>query len=118
MIAQEQNRIANEIHDNVSQRLFSITCAAHVLISKLETNNKEELEEQLLLIKYCASTAMQELRSSIYRLSSKKRGENTLEVSLKAYLDSISKLNKVSINFTMTGNGEKLSYYLKTPFTE
>ncbi len=113
MIAQEQNRIANEIHDNVSQRLFSITCAAHVLISKLETNNKEELEEQLLLIKDCASTAMQELRSSIYRLSSKKRGENTLEVSLKAYLDSISKLNKVSINFTMTGNGEKLSYYLK-----
>ena len=32
MIAEEQNRIADEMHDSVSQRLFSITCAVHTIM--------------------------------------------------------------------------------------
>jgi NarL family two-component system sensor histidine kinase LiaS len=113
IVAQEQNRIANEIHDNVSHRLFGIVCAAHMVASNWETNSRDEVEKQLLLIRDSANTAMKELRSSIYRLSPKKRGENVLEASLKSYLKNISKLNSIDIDFSMNGSGENLSHYLK-----
>jgi NarL family two-component system sensor histidine kinase LiaS len=113
LISEEQNRIANDIHDSVSQRLFSMACAIHVITTKWDTTPKEDLHKQLQLVKDCASSALHELRSAIYRLSSKKRGEEALAVSIKTYLDSLSKLNGVIIDFNISGDEDKLPMELK-----
>lgn len=74
LIIEEQNRIANEIHDSVSQRLFSIVCGIAAISKKLDSDNKE-LINHFELIRKSADLAMEELRSSIYDLSPRKKGQ-------------------------------------------
>ncbi len=113
IIIEEQNRIANEIHDSVSQRLFSIVCAMHALNKKWEKMEVREIKEKLNLISDSAAKAIQELRSSIYCLSSKKRGEKPFCSGLENYLKSLAKLNDIDINFVFTGDEDLIPGSLK-----
>ncbi len=106
LLFEEQNRIANEIHDSVSQRLFSIVYAIH---SMKRNPDKENFNEQLKLIEQCSRTASQELRECIYRLSSKKNKANQFTMGLRTYLDQISKLNNSAINLYAVEEVEDLS---------
>jgi NarL family two-component system sensor histidine kinase LiaS len=106
MLFEEQNRIANEIHDSVSQRLFSIVYAIHAI---KKNPAKEHFQEQLKLIEDCSRTASQELRECIYRLSSKKNKTNHFILSLDTYLDQIAKLNNVTITLQAVDEVENLS---------
>jgi two-component system, NarL family, sensor histidine kinase LiaS len=106
LLFEEQNRIANEIHDSVSQRLFSIVYAIHALKKKPA---KENFHEQLKLIEDCSRSASQELRECIYRLSSKKNKSNQFILSLETYLDQISKLNNVTITLQAVDEVENLT---------
>ncbi len=113
MLIEEQNRIANEMHDNVSQRMFGISCAIHSLKARWKEMTYEKITEQLDLINEASNEAMKELRSTIYRLSSKKRGEKFFVLNLQKYLDEFSKLNNINIDFKIAGNPEDLSGSIK-----
>lgn len=113
MIIEEQNRIANEVHDSVSQRLFSIVCSIHALSAKWEKMPLEELQRQLELIRKSANIASQELRSCIYKLSSKKRGEESFIQSIKDYLYDFSMLNDIDIEFNSSGKEDFIPGSLK-----
>jgi len=117
IVMEEQNRIANEIHDSVSQRLFSISYAIHGILGRLKTISSEELKEYLIEVNESSNLSMQELRNSIYRLSSKKKGEKSLKVTLKAFLDSISKLHNIIIDFEVQGDESLLPLPLKKGIT-
>jgi signal transduction histidine kinase len=106
LLFEEQNRIANEIHDSVSQRLFSIVYAIHAM---KRNPDKEHFAEQLHLIEQCSRTASQELRKVIYRLSSKKNKANQFTMSLQTYLEQISKLNNADIQLHADEEVENLS---------
>lgn len=112
LIIEEQNRIANEIHDSVSQRLFSIVCGIAAITKKWDRGEKE-LQEHFELIRKSADLAMKELRSSIYQLSSRKKGERPFAQMLKEYLDNFAKLHSIEINTSISGNEELVSPQLK-----
>ncbi|NLX63265.1 MAG: hypothetical protein GX022_00575 [Clostridiaceae bacterium] len=113
LIMEEQNRIANEIHDSVTQRLFSINYSIYALMERREKLSEEKLSEVLREIRESSCLALQELRNSIYRLSSAKKGDRALYAALKSYLDSISKLNGVRIELSFTGDENLLSLQIK-----
>ncbi|MBZ9689206.1 histidine kinase [Clostridium estertheticum] len=113
LIAEEQNRIANEIHDSVSQRLFSISCATHTLKGKLNLITEEKLEIQLNIINDSLNKAMKELRETIYGLSSRKGGGNTFQQDITNYINDISKLNNAIISFNISGNQDLMNCDLK-----
>lgn len=113
MITEEQNRIANEIHDNVSQKLFGIVYSLHSLQKKSETILAKELTEEYQFLTRTANSAMKELRASIYRLSSAKKDEKPFEILIKNYLDEYSKLNDIMIAFDIKGNESLLQSNLK-----
>ncbi|HHY81607.1 MAG TPA: hypothetical protein GX505_02880 [Clostridiales bacterium] len=117
LLIEEQNRIANEIHDSVSQRLFSLCYAIHGILSRWDNISKSQLKEYFSEMRKSANMAMQELRNSIYHLSSRKKGEKSLEVSLRAFLDSISKLHNIIIDFNTKGEESLLSLPLKKSIT-
>ena len=83
LVIEEQNRIANEIHDSVSQRLFGIVYSLHSLQVKSRTMTKEELNEEYQFLSQSANTTIKELRSAIYRLSSVKNRRETISCSSK-----------------------------------
>ena len=117
LLMEEQNRIANEIHDSVSQRLFSISYAIHGLLGRWNNISKEEIKDYLTEIRESSNSAMQELRNSIYKLSSKKKGEKSLEVTLRTFLESMSKLYSLDINLEIEGDEDILPLTLKKGFT-
>lgn len=113
LVNEEQNRIANEIHDSVSQRLFSITYGIHGLLRGWSNIPKKELQNYLLDIHESSKLAMEELRNSIYKLSSKKKGEQSLNITLKTFLNSIAMLHHIKINLNISGDEFKLPLSLK-----
>ncbi|MHB8963924.1 MAG: sensor histidine kinase [Saccharofermentanales bacterium] len=107
LVLEEQNRIADEIHDSVSQRLFSISYGLHGILGRLDTVHPQEFRAYLEELKQSSNMAMNELRNSIYRLSSKKNGEKYLQNTIQKFLDSISRLYGVKTTFQVAGD-EKL----------
>ncbi|MFS0689418.1 histidine kinase [Sporosarcina sp. 179-K 8C2 HS] len=103
IVIEEQNRIANEIHDSVSQRLFGIVCSLHSLQVKGRHMTNAELIQEYQFLSQSANLTLKELRSAIFRLSSTKRRDSPFLVRLKKYLDEYARLNDIRINYQITG---------------
>lgn len=114
-IMEEQNRIANEMHDNVSQRLFSITYGLHGLLGNLDSIPKKVERDFLIEMKNSSNEAMQELRKIIYKLSTKKNGNTYLKNTVTDFVNNIAKLHNISVDFSINGNeGDISSDFKKT----
>ncbi|MDP5274388.1 sensor histidine kinase [Chengkuizengella axinellae] len=113
LISGEQNRIANEIHDNISQRLFSIVYALHALSKNLDKMSTEQIKKDFQFIIQSTNEANKELRSTIYNLSSKKRGENLFEAKIKTYLEALEKLNHIEVDYHFFGDEQTIPVYIK-----
>ncbi len=113
IVIEEQNRIANEIHDSVSQRLFGIVYSLHSLQVKSGNITREELNQEYQFLSQSANTTIKELRTAIYRLSSVKNGEKPFLVRLKKYLDEYARLNDIVIYHQITGDESTLTNKLK-----
>lgn len=110
IITNEQNRIADEMHDSVSQSLFGIVYATHSLKQTWRKMPDTELEEQIELIHDSATKVAKELRVTIYSLSSKKSGGPTWIGMVRSHLKSLSRLNNVEIELKITGDDFSLPY--------
>lgn len=110
IITNEQNRIADEMHDSVSQSLFGIVYATHSLKSTWRNLEEPQLEEQIELIHDSATKVAKELRITIYSLSSKKSGGPTWLGMVRSHLKSLSRLNDVEIELKITGDDFSLPY--------
>lgn len=108
MITEEQNRIADEMHDSVSQYIFGIVYAVHSLSRKWKDLSKDQIKEQLEVIQESSVAASQELRSTIYSLSSRKNGGDSWITTVKTHLDSLSKLHAVKVQVHVTGDDHRL----------
>lgn len=113
LVAEEQNRIANEIHDGVAQHLFSIVYALHALSHRRADLLDETTRGQLNLIKKTANQAARELRASIYRISPLRRGEQLFVAGISSYLESLSRLNEIEADLQVEGSEESLSPALR-----
>ncbi|MFB5674295.1 sensor histidine kinase [Paenibacillus terreus] len=117
LVTNEQNRIANEMHDNVSQSLFGIVYATHSLRQTWHQLGKAQVDEQIELIQESANQAVRELRLAIHSLSSKKSGGPTWMATVKSHLHMLSRLNNVQIELHNTGEQYTLPYsYQKAMF--
>ncbi|MFF2911897.1 sensor histidine kinase [Paenibacillus sp. NPDC057934] len=110
IITNEQNRIADEMHDSVSQSLFGIVYATHSLKQTWRKLPDYQLEEQIDLIHESATKVAKELRITIYSLSSKKSGGPTWLGMVRSHLKSLSRLNDVEIELKITGDDFSLPY--------
>ena len=109
LITEEQNRIANEVHDSVLQRLFGMSLGVFSLIKKLDQYSIDEIEKELNLMRKSVDTAMKELRDKIYGLSWKKSGYNSFTKDINSYIEDIKRFNNINIPFSIQGNDELLS---------
>lgn len=114
LIMEEQNRIANEIHDSVSQRLFGIVYSLHSLRAKSRSISAEELDQEYQFLSQTANTTMKELRASIYKLSNVKKGSKAFFVILEDYLTEYAKLNDIQIDYQLTGDESLFTQKMKS----
>lgn len=102
IIREEQDRLAGEIHDSVSQDLFSLVCGLEIL----KKNNRLDtsMQKHVRAIQDTARRSITELRHSIYDLSCAKKKNGSLKYEIKKYLNDASKLNDVKIGFVCRGD--------------
>ena len=109
LITEEQNRIANEIHDSVLQRLFSLSCGMFSTIKNINEYTTNEVTDELNHFRNIIDSTMKELRVKIYGLSWKKSGHSSFSLDIMKYIDDIKRLNQVNIPFSIYGNLEIIS---------
>ena len=112
-VAEEQNRIANEIHYGVSQYLFGLSCGLHSLSTQDGYLQEEAVQKEFDLLKRTASHASRELRASIYRISPAKRGEHLFVSEVDSFLKDQANLNEIRITFTPAGSEDAVSPALR-----
>ncbi|MBP3886959.1 MAG: hypothetical protein J6F30_04795 [Cellulosilyticum sp.] len=108
LINQEQNRIANEIHDSVLQQLFGINCHLYTLSKKVEQLSKEELVQQLDEDRKVVKDVMTELRQTIYGMSWYKQGKDYFLTKLESYIHHMETLYEAQVYFEIEGAVELL----------
>ncbi|NMA96253.1 MAG: hypothetical protein GX974_09470, partial [Clostridiales bacterium] len=108
-VADEQDRIADDIHDSVVQRLFASSLFGYDAIQKWDELSDKEKREQMTLITETIQSALKDLRSTIYNLSSKKKEMEVFGESLRGYLKDMERLSGIDISFHMTGDVTQLS---------
>jgi len=113
VILEEQKRIANEIHDNVTQRIFSVVCAAHALNANLIHYDQESIREKLRMIEDSTKEIGNELKAFIYRLSPEKNNLKSFNDNVHKYLQEFASLNNVKMDICLCGEAERLDHDLK-----
>ncbi len=116
LLAKEQNRIANEIHDAVSQHLYSIACGCKAIVERWRTLEYESVQEQVCLIEQTARRAARELRDSIFRLGPKRQVREVFPEAVRTYLDELAQLHGVQVELNVQGSEDTLSPALRKTF--
>ncbi|MFF4405313.1 GAF domain-containing sensor histidine kinase [Streptomyces sp. NPDC001262] len=101
-IAGERSRLAHELHDAVSQKLFSLRLtaqAATALVDRDPARAKEELHEVARL----AAEAADELRAAVVELRPAGLDEDGLVATLRTQIKVLDRAHTARVTFTSRG---------------
>jgi len=102
-IVEERNRLARELHDAVTQKLFGVVLAAESGTALLE-RDVNEAGAQLALVRDLAREAMQELRGVIVHLRPAALEQQGLAVALGKHVDVMRRSHRREIALEITGD--------------
>lgn len=97
---EEKNRIANEIHDTVIQKLFGVVCSLKVLDNQFLQMEEEEVKKNIDKLKRSVELTMTELRESIYGRNFKDT-LNTFDGAMRLYMEEAQLLSGAKILLNM-----------------
>ncbi|MDW7739075.1 MAG: ATP-binding protein [Bacillota bacterium] len=109
LVIDEQKRIANEIHDTISQNLFSIVYSIDSLSKETDGMLEEKYHDTLVDIKNLSAQTARELRSLIYRLNPRQETNKEFIDEISSYLDKLARMNSIKIANTVNGSTEYLN---------
>ncbi|MGV9428326.1 GAF domain-containing sensor histidine kinase [Streptomyces sp. NPDC003656] len=101
-IAEERSRLAHELHDAVSQKLFSLRLtaqAATALVDRDPARAKEELHQVAAL----AAEAADELRAAVVELRPAALDEDGLVATLRTQVQVLDRAHSARVTFTAHG---------------
>jgi signal transduction histidine kinase len=101
-IVEERNRLARELHDAVTQKLFGLVLAAESGAALLE-HDVRQAGAQLRLVRELAREAMDELRSVIVHLRPAALESQGLAVALGKHVDVLRRTHKRDIALEISG---------------
>ncbi|MGH4027305.1 GAF domain-containing sensor histidine kinase [Actinomycetota bacterium Odt1-20B] len=101
-IAEERSRLAHELHDAVSQKLFSLRLtaqAAAALVDRDPTRAKGELQQVAAL----AAEAADELRAAVVELRPAALDEDGLVATLRTHIQVLDRAHSAAVTFESRG---------------
>jgi signal transduction histidine kinase len=88
-VAEERNRLARDLHDSVTQALYSQTLYAEAAIRQLENGKVDRVAAHLRQIKESGEQALREMRLLIFELRPPALEEAGLVAALRARLEAV-----------------------------
>jgi signal transduction histidine kinase len=101
-IAEERSRLAHELHDAVSQKLFSLRLtaqAAAALVDRDPSRAKGELQQVAAL----AAEAADELRAAVVELRPAALDEDGLVATLRTHIQVLDRAHSARVTFSSCG---------------
>ncbi|WP_433352275.1 GAF domain-containing sensor histidine kinase [Microtetraspora malaysiensis] len=102
-VIEERTRMAHELHDAVSQKLFSLRLTAQAAASLLETDPGRAARE-IDQVQRLAGEALAELRAVIVELRPAELDRHGLVETLRKHVHLLDRLHPVSARFTFDGD--------------
>jgi signal transduction histidine kinase len=91
-IVEERNRLARELHDSVTQKLFGVTLTAEAAATVIE-RDATEAKAQIQRLQQLAREAMEELRSLIFELRPPAVETEGLATALRKHIDVLQRVH-------------------------
>jgi signal transduction histidine kinase len=91
-IIEERNRLARELHDNVTQRLFGVALAAESA-STLLTRDRDAAAAEMARVGELARAAMEELRAVVFELRPGSLEAEGLATVLRKHVDVLRRVS-------------------------
>ena len=99
-ILSERNRVALELHDVVSQKLFSLVLAAEAATTMLE-RDREAAGAQIARTRELAREALEELRALILELRPADLERDGLDGALRKHVEVLRQIHRVDIDLDL-----------------
>jgi signal transduction histidine kinase len=100
---EERTRLARELHDSVTQSLFSVTLYAEAAARLLESGNGSSAADYLREVRDTAQEALREMRLLIFQLRPPKLEEVGLTGALQARLQGVESRGGIDADPRVTG---------------
>lgn len=102
-VLEERNRLARELHDSVTQQLFSMTLTAQAMQVHLQ-KNPQRASAQLKRLQETAAAALAEMRALIFQLRPPALSEHGLVTALQRHIAGLSRREGLRIELRVTGD--------------
>jgi signal transduction histidine kinase len=107
-VGTERGRLARELHDSVTQALYSITLHTDATLLALSAGKTDVVEERLKRLNKHAREAMTEMRMLIHELRPSILEEAGLAEALKVRLESVEARSGLKANLQVVGQQRRL----------
>jgi signal transduction histidine kinase len=104
-IVEERNRLARELHDSVTQKLFGLTLTAEAAATVID-RDPNEAKAQLRRLQELSREAMDELRSLIFELRPPEAESEGLVTALRKHVDVLQRVHGGTVVLSLDGDAE------------
>jgi signal transduction histidine kinase len=101
-VTEERNRLARELHDSMSQQLFSLVLTAETALNLVRTD-PERAEGELRTVKELARATMAELRSLIFELRPATLAAEGLVATVRHHAEVLGRVHGVPVEVSVAG---------------
>jgi signal transduction histidine kinase len=102
-VLEERSRLARDLHDSVSQQLFSMTLTAQAARTQLE-KNPSRAAEQLERLQETASAALAEMRALIFQLRPPALSDRGLIAALEQHIAMLGRREGLQVVLHASGD--------------
>jgi len=107
-VVEERNRLARDLHDSVTQSLFSVTLLSEAALSLLD-RDPAKARERLERANELAQGALAEMRALIFQLRPMTLQEEGLISALKKHLSALHSRHGPVVELQVTGSARRLT---------
>ena len=104
-IVEERNRLARELHDSVTQKLFGLTLTAEAAATVID-RDADEAKRQLQRLQGLTREAMEELRSLIFELRPPAVESEGLATALRKHVDVLQRVHGHDVHLRVETDAE------------
>ncbi len=103
-VSEERTRLARELHDSVTQLLYSVTLYAEAAAELLDSGETETAAGHLRELRDTAQEALREMRLLIFELHEPALGLDGLTAALQARLDAVERRGGMQVEMLVEGS--------------
>jgi len=111
-VAEERNRLARDLHDSVTQSLYSLTLFAEAASEELSAGELDTVDNHLRELRQTSRQALQEMRLMIFELRPPELDEKGLALALQERLEAVESRAGMETNLKV-GFTERLNSNLE-----